>query len=302
MLLSPSLILPPLFSSGHPSLSLLLPHMDDNSHRSSDEKQLLLSTTTAAAAAATSNSLKDDHRKKHQQLSPKRVSNKDRHTKVDGRSRRIRMPALCAARVFQLTRELGHKTDGETIQWLLQQSKPAIIAATGTGTIPASFLTSAASSVSSQQDTSVSLKINDTRANNWANFGDNLARSQVPTSIWPSIGGAYTPVFDTSSNNTASLGAQNPSYVTNFQLQGVGLPIANMGLLSFSPILTRGAQIPGLQLGLSQDGHGDVARIYQQQQEQQQQHQQEEHEQDDDTDGGGGGSEAVHQHQQQQQL
>ncbi|XP_074564772.1 transcription factor TCP20-like isoform X2 [Curcuma longa] len=189
------------------------------------------------------------------QLAPKRSSNKDRHTKVDGRGRRVRMPALCAARIFQLTRELGHKSDGETIQWLLQQAEPSIIAATGTGTIPASLLASSAATnlTSSSSTASAGLhqsklhELGQERANaNWAAFG---VRSHPE--LWlPPVDGFNAALFQ----SAAAMGAMPlAASFPRVGINGLEWPGNSINPMSFTSLLSGQKQgLPGLELGLSQ--------------------------------------------------
>ncbi|XP_058195204.1 transcription factor TCP20-like [Rhododendron vialii] len=188
--------------------------------------------------------IEDDSSKK--KLAPKRSSTKDRHKKVDGRGRRIRMPALCAARIFQLTRELGHKSDGETIQWLLNQSESSIIAATGTGTVPASSLAVSGHSVL-EQGNSVSIGLENRTHWNMLNNGNLSRPTHTAAGFWPSV-----PGFGIPAPNSVS---ESPNLVSKFGFHGFEFANMNSGPIGFSTILSGNYQsLPGLELGLSQEG------------------------------------------------
>ncbi|CAF2004920.1 transcription factor TCP20-like [Brassica napus] len=251
---------------------------DDNHHHSKPAEVKDFQIVVASDKEPNISKKPQQQQQQQNQLGPKRSSNKDRHIKVEGRGRRIRMPALCAARIFQLTRELGHKSDGETIQWLLQQAEPSIIAATGSGTIPASALASAAA-VSSHHLQGGSLTAglmisheldggggSSSGRPNWGvGGGDGVggaSRSSLPTGLWPNVAGFGAGV------QTTGMMSDGGGYRIGFP--GFDYP---GGAMSFASILGGGNnnQMPGLELGLAQEGNVGVlnphsfAQIYQQQ-------------------------------------
>ncbi|XP_010912998.1 transcription factor TCP20 [Elaeis guineensis] len=214
-------------------------HQESSSRGGGGDLQIMMMASTVPPTSVTE---KEDQQRR--QLAPRRSSNKDRHTKVDGRGRRIRMPALCAARIFQLTRELGHKSDGETIQWLLHQAEPAIIAATGSGTIPASALASSSSSsaVSTPHQT------------NWTGLGTSTSATGLGR---PHHQGLWRTAAASGGFNSGFLQPATSPAPSNIGFQGLELPggfSGGMGAMSFLSMLGGpGQQMPGLELGLSQD-------------------------------------------------
>ncbi|MBA0611529.1 hypothetical protein Godav_012209 [Gossypium davidsonii] len=140
----------------------------------------------------------------------KRSSTKDRHTK--------------------LTRELGHKSDGETVRWLLEHAEQAIIEATGTGTVPAIAVSVGGT-----------LKIPTTSGSNASNNKNN--NNQIDDD-----GGATKKTKRPAKSEFCDINDGNPFAISNQQqlvTQASGLaPVTPRGLVPVWAVGNTGMMIP----------------------------------------------------------
>lgn len=89
--------------------------------------QTLPSKTLAITDPPENPSLQTQPPQQQEQQQLKRRRYIDKHSTVNGRHRRVRIPVTCCPGIFRLTQELGHRSDGDTIQWLLSQVRPELV-------------------------------------------------------------------------------------------------------------------------------------------------------------------------------
>ncbi|KAF3795446.1 Transcription factor [Nymphaea thermarum] len=125
------------------------------------------------------------------------------------------------------------------------------------------------------------------------NWAMTVGRSHSATgSLWPSVGGLSCGFLHSSAPSSSNLGSENVNFAQRVGFPGFELPATHLGTMNLSSILgTHSQSLPGLELGLSPDGHIGVlasqalnyyhqigqsrgAQIHQQQQPQQQTQQQ----------------------------